>query len=197
MVALGRSSPREGLAVTLTACNASRRSAPCAAWHDNARPLSAQRGRSVRTPNEHRAAVGGGVACCWVGRLWLGRERPAARWGDSSSEPSRGWHATHKGSSVLGDQPLARGPSGESRCRPCAQSLPQTRTPCRPRLAARMHQWSTRRGARIRQPEGASQQVTEDRRLVSRRACVFAPTWRGIAPARGPPERARRNAFTC
>ena len=134
---------------------------------------------------------------CWVGRLWLGRERPAARWGDSSSEPSRGWHATHKGSSVLGDQPLARGPSGESRCRPCAQSLPQTRTPCRPRLAARMHQWSTRRGARIRQPEGASQQVTEDRRLVSRRACVFAPTWRGIAPARGPPERARRNAFTC
>ncbi len=66
-------------------------------------------------------------------------ERPDARWGDSSSEPSRGWHATHKGSSVLGDQPLARRPSGGTRCRPCAQSLPQTRTPCRPRLAARMH----------------------------------------------------------
>jgi hypothetical protein len=54
MVDLGRSSPREGLAVTLTACIASRRSAPCTAWHDNERPLSAQRGRSVRTPNEHR-----------------------------------------------------------------------------------------------------------------------------------------------
>ena len=38
-----------------------------------------ERGRSAG------AAVGGGVACCWVGRLWLGRERPAARWGDSSS----------------------------------------------------------------------------------------------------------------
>jgi hypothetical protein len=53
--------------------------------------------------------------------------------------PRRGWHATHEGSSVLGDQRLARRPSGESRCRPCAQSLPQTHTPCGPRLAARMH----------------------------------------------------------
>ena len=146
MVALGRSSPREGLAVTLTACNASRRSAPCAAWHDNARPLSAQRGLSV-----HSVAA----ACAprmSIARLWAavlpaagsagcgsGAKRPAARWGDSSSAPSRGWHATHEGSSVLGDQPLARRPSGESRCRPCAQSLPQTHTPCRPRLAARMH----------------------------------------------------------
>ncbi len=43
----------------------------------------------------------------------------------------------------------------------------------------------TGRGARTRQPEGASQQATEDRRLVSRRACVFAPTRRGKAPARG------------
>ncbi len=83
---------------------------------------------------------------CWVGRLWLGRERPATRWGDSSSEPSRGWHATHKGSSGFGDQPLARRPSCGTRCRPCTQSLPQTRTPFRPRLAARMHQWSDGEG---------------------------------------------------
>jgi hypothetical protein len=45
----------------------------------------------------------------------------------------------------------------------------------------------TGRGARTRQPEGASQRATEDRLLVSRRACVFAPTRRGKAPARAPP----------
>ncbi len=45
----------------------------------------------------------------------------------------------------------------------------------------------TGRGARTRQPEGASQRATEDRLLVSRRACVFAPTRRSKAPARGPP----------
>ena len=55
-----------------------------ACHRSHARQVSAltcrhERGRSAG------AAVGGGVACCWVGRLWLGRERPAARWGDSSS----------------------------------------------------------------------------------------------------------------
>ena len=53
-------------------------------------------------------------------------------------------------------------------------------------------------GGGIRRPEGASQQATEDRRLVSRRACVFAPNARqSTGPWPRPPERARRNAFMC
>ena len=49
--------------------------------------------------------------------MWVWPER-IARWGDSSSERDRGWPAIHKGNSVFGDQPLARRPSDETRCRP-------------------------------------------------------------------------------
>jgi hypothetical protein len=127
-------------------------------------------------------------AQCWVGRLWVGRERPA-RWGDSSSEPSRGWPATHKGNSVFGDQPFARRPSCGTRCR-------QTRTPCRPRLAARMHQWSDREGGHMAgrpcEPAGHGGPSASFAPCVRVRAQREA-RHRPVVPGEGPTQR----TFTC
>ena len=121
-------------------------------------------------------------ACCPVGRLLVGDGMPLSKAAASSATSH-----SHEGHRVKADvgrvhrvchRPVRRADRGWPRA--CIDD-----------------QSSDREGARTRQPEGASQRATEDRRLVSRRACVFAPTRRGKAPARGPPERARRNAFTC
>ncbi len=82
---------------------------------------------------------------------------------------------------LFGDQPLARRPSGETRCRPRRPTCRADRGSPRACINGR----SGRGGAW--RPGRASQQATKDRRLVSRRACGFAPCARQ-STGPGPPE---------
>ena len=126
------------------------------------------------------AAVGGGVP---VGSAGCGSGLKGLPGGAPPRPSETGDASNHKSNSVSGDQPLARRPSGETRCRPRRPICRADRGSPRACIIGRSGRGGTWR------PGRASQPATKDRRL--RRACVFAPCAR---QSTGPgPRRARRN----